>query len=509
MRQRTVILSLILAAGSYAFGQLQPTPQNETALGSELRLERGRFDGSCGKFSIAGCLQLAFTDHPLHISVGSIAPQNGFAAGLALVTHYDASQWYVKWDTDAVASSNGSWRAGVYIKLIPVFHRKIEVKEGQPGEVHKSKLRLMERPLFSLYAQGISLNSIDFFGLGPNTTAAGRSFYGMQQTIGGGNAIVPVPFAGQLNLSLLGEVNGRFVDLRGDRGASSPSIEALYTPVTAPGLASQPGFLQFGEGLRIAPKSEYLKADYVAKFQQFVAPGDSTFSFRRFTVDLSHEIPLYGHSKKNAAPAPDPTKIETAKINLVDPDLQKSNTPNGCGTGGKSVDCPTIASTICDTKDAQTGKCLEVRSAVSRNREGSLGARLLISESIASSGSVVPFYFQPTLGGSDIDGIRSLSSYQDYRFRAPNLLLLQETFDHSLYGPIGITLLADQGKVAVARGDIEFQHLRHSFAAGANIRAGGLPQIYVLFAWGGREGTHNIGYINTALLPGSARPSLY
>jgi hypothetical protein len=395
------------------------------------------------------------------------------------------------------------------MKLIPVFDRALKPKEGQPGEVRKSKLRLVERPLFSLYAQGISLNTLDFFGLGANTTTAGRSFFGMQQTIVGGSGGMPVPSAGKLNLSVLGEVNGRFVDLRGAHGQSSPSIETLYNPVTAPGLASQPGFLQFGEGLRIAPKSEYLNANYVAKFQQFIAPGDSTFSFRRLTVDLSHEIPLWGHSKKNATRPLDPTKIQNTKFNLVDPDLQKRNTPNGCGTGETSVDCPAIAKTICDTQDAQTGKCLEVRSAVSRNREGSLGARLLISESIASGGSVVPFYFQPTLGGSDIDGIRSLSSYQDYRFRAPNLLLLQETFDHSLYGPIGLTLMADQGKVALTRGDVEFKHLRHSFAAGANIRAGGLPQIYLLFAWGGHEGTHKIGAINTALLPGSARPSLY
>jgi hypothetical protein len=135
--------------------------------------------------------------------------------------------------------------------------------------------------------------------------------------------------------------------------------------------------------------------------------------------------------------------------------------------------------------------------------------RLLISESVASGGSVVPFYFQQALGGSDINGAPSLTSFQDYRFRAPNVLLLHETFDHSLYGPVGLTLMADQGKVALTRGDIEFQHLRHSFAAGLNIRAGGLPQIFLLFSFGGKEGTHFSGNVNTSLLGGSARPSLF
>jgi len=43
--------------------------------------------------------------------------------------------------------------------------------------------------------------------------------------------------------------------------------------------------------------------------------------------------------------------------------------------------------------------------------------RLLVSESINSATSAVPFYFQQTLGGSDIDGNMALGSYQDTRFR--------------------------------------------------------------------------------------------
>ena len=57
-------------------------------------------------------------------------------------------------------------------------------------------------------------------------------------------------------------------------------------------------------------------------------------------------------------------------------------------------------------------------------------------------------------------------SYQDYRFRAPNLLLLQENFEHSIWGPFGVKFMADQGRVALTRGESGFSHLRHSFAAG-------------------------------------------
>jgi hypothetical protein len=522
---RSVLLMILLTVSAMA----QTTaPQKASAIHEEFRKEHERFSDSCLKLSLVGCAQVLFTDHPLHIAVGSIAPQNGFAAGLALNTHHDATAAFLKWDFDAVTSSNGSWRAGGFMKIIPVPKRTINtiitphVGGSQPGPgaspsptPHQSNIEITAHPIFDIYAQAISLNKIGFFGLGPNTTTAGRTFFGMTETIAGGNAIVPFPKTGKLNLSLLGEINGRFVDIRAAHGEPSPSIEQVYNAASAPGLSSQPGFIQFGEGLRFAPQLEYLYLNYKVYLREFVAPSNSTFSFRRFTIDLGHEIPLYGHKKDNptgAALAPvDPRKSPLPKLDVGAPAFQLKNSPNGCAKQARSVDCPTIKETICDAQDLTdpNKKCTEVRSAVSRNREGSLGVRLVINESIASGGSVVPFYFQPTLGGSDINGSFALNSYQDYRFRAPNTLLLRETLDHTLYGPVGLTLIADQGKVALTRGDIEFSHLRHSFAAGLNVRAGGLPQIYFLFAFGGKEGTHFTGSINPALLGGSARPSLY
>jgi hypothetical protein len=102
-----------------------------------------------------------------------------------------------------------------------------------------------------------------------------------------------------------------------------------------------------------------------------------------------------------------------------------------------------------------------------------------------------------------------LASYTDYRFRAPNVLLLHESFEHSIWGPFGFTFAADQGKVAVLRSDMAFDHLKHSFAAGLTLRAGGFPVVSLLFAWGGSEGSHNIFNMNSSLLGGSTRPSLF
>ena len=279
-----------------------------------------------------------------------------------------------------------------------------------------------------------------------------------------------MPQSKWLNLSLIGELNGRVVDLRGSSGQPSPSIEKIFTEATAPGLTTQLGFAQFGQGIELQPSyGDRIKLNYLANFQQFVAAGDSRFSFRRFTVDLGHEYLLH-KTTRSLAP-------------------RTQNGPDDC------------------SEDAQDPK--HACPGITRALEGSISLRLLISESIAPAGHVVPFYFQPTLGGGDLNGNTSLASYQDYRFRAPNLLLLRGTFEHSIYGPLGFSFGVDEGKVALTRDEIDFTHLAHSYSAGLTLRAGGFPMIFVLFVWGGHEGTHTIALMNTSLLGGSARPSLF
>jgi len=459
---RWSFLAVILLSAATAIGQ-------ETELGADFRGEHDRVGEACGNGlkGIGGCIEELFTDHPVHIAVGSIAPDNGFGAGLAFIPHYTPNEnWRLTWDLDAIGSSNASWRAGAYMKIIhtPVEH--IMVTTSTTGPVAKSKLSVRQYTVFNVYAQGIGLNKLYYFGEGPNTVPAGQSVFAEEQAIVGGSGIVPV--WRKLNLALYGEINGRFVNISNATGQGYPSIGTLYNNATAPGLASQPAFVQFGEGIRLKPIffGDHLQLDYQFTFQQFAA-GNSTYSFRRWIGDFGHVFPLYGKT----GPGP-----------------REFNGPDSCAqaVGGK---CPPIS--------------------FSRNRQGAIGVRLLMTESIADEGSVVPFYFQPTLGGSDINGNNLLGSFQDYRFRAPNLLLLRESFEHSLWGPIAFDFMADQGKVALTRGNVNFDNLEHSFAAGFTIQAGGLPQVYFLFAWGSNSTSHNIVYMDPALLGGSPRPSLF
>jgi hypothetical protein len=460
------------------------TLAQEGTLQADFRRESERVSDACKDFNfnaVQECAIEIFTDHPLHIAAGSMPPQNGFGLGAAFVADKNTKNWRLSWDVDAVGSTNASWRVGGYMKMVhvpaivinPVFHTS-DQSSRSPTEkaAAKSKLAVHPYTVFNLYAQSISLNKLNFFGLGNDSGLAGATVFGMSQTIVGGNVIKPVyewPAIRRLNLALLGEVNGRFVGIRGDHGQSVPSIETLYTNTTAPGIGNQPGFLQLGEGVRIKPiLGDYFQLNYLANFQEFYAPSSSQNSFERWTIDLNHTLYLYGYTQS----APKDTD---------------ATGPDECAPGGQN--CPAVSH--------------------SRNLNGSIAVRFLLSQSINSATSAVPFYFQQTLGGTDVDGAPSLSSYQDYRFRAPNLLLLQEKFEHSIWGPFGFTAMADQGKVALDRSDIGFDHLKHSFATGITLRAGGFPMVFLMFAWGGGEGHHTIAAVNTSLLGGSSRPSLY
>ncbi|MGB7846365.1 MAG: hypothetical protein WBL63_12175 [Candidatus Acidiferrum sp.] len=109
----------------------------------------------------------------------------------------------------------------------------------------------------------------------------------------------------------------------------------------------------------------------------------------------------------------------------------------------------------------------------------------------------VPFYLQPTLGGTDINNLDVLRSYRDYRFRAPNALDFQAEYTHKIVDPIGLLLFYDFGKVALTRSDLDISHMKHSFGVGFTLRAGNSVLFKFYYAWGGPEGSHTTYTGNT------------
>jgi hypothetical protein len=442
--------------------------QNEGQLQSDFRREGSELAATCPQFKkIFGCLQELVTGEPMHFTAGTIAPQNGTGFGGAFVFDKNyGERWRTSINADAVRSTNGSWRAGAYLTLVRTSTQApvVITTRPAPGQSAPPPPKLTPAPVFNVYAQTTSLNKLDYYGLGNFSGRQNLAFFGMRETIFGGNATYPV--LGASGLALYGELNGRWVEIRGRTSENGPSIEQRYNNITAPGLAQQPAYFEPAGGLKfVRDFSSRLALNYSATFHEFAAVSDSHYSFQRLNLDFNHNIPLYRNQQ--SSPLQPQVGPDESPARLVTP------------------------------------------HRFTRNREGSIGLRALLVESFTSNGNVVPFYFQPTLGGSDISGENMLPSYPDYRFRAPNLLLFRASIEHSIWGPIGAMFMADTGKVGLTRGELGFDHFRHSYAAGLTFRAGGFPFVQVLFAWGGNEGTHTIATIAPGVLGGGARPPLF
>ncbi|HXC95529.1 MAG TPA: hypothetical protein VNU92_07500 [Edaphobacter sp.] len=480
MKPSPALSSLLLLAALPLFAQ------NENRVQRDFRVE-GESLKACGKFNFGGltdCGQTLVTGQPMHITVGGLAPQDGQAFGLAFVEHKNfANEWRTTYDIDGQATLNGSWRAGGYMKAY-------RLGGGNTYTV---------APLFNLYSQSISLTRVDYYGLGPNTSPLTHTTYGFSENITGVNAAIP--FTGSWSparLALLGELNGRFPSVRPGTDSSIPSIGRFFNEATAPGLTQQPSYFQASEGVHFGPGlfKDRLRLDYIFQFQQYVAVGSSQFSFRRWNADFNHEIPLYAFFPKKLA-----QKYYQNRAGAL-----IYNGPDNC-TGSNASRNISVARAAAAKPDPAR-PCPIV--STTQKLEGSITLRAFISESIANRGSVVPFYFSPTVGGSDINGNAMLASYPDYRFRGPDLLLFRGTFEHSIGKlPVGGFFSVDEGKIALRRDDVSIDHLRHSFGAGVTVRAGGLPVIYFLFSWGGNEGHHTTATISPTLLGGSSRPSLF
>lgn len=455
---------------------LPPAPGGQTQLGAEFSLQGERIAAACRPklSSVMSCPVEFLTDHPIHLAVGSLAPQNGFAAGPAFVTHRVSEAYDMSINADAVRAPGGSWRAGVYFKavLTPVAETVV-VPIGASAADTPADLTIHPYPVIDAYAQTTSLRTVYFYGLGPESSKAGRSAFGMRETVAGGRVTYPVFRAGvvgRLGLAVTGEVDGRFVDLSDPDAAKATPVSVLYSDATAPGLASQPRFVQFGEGVRMQPSAlgNRLRFDYGVSLAQFVAGSDAHSTFHRWTADLDQEFSFY----RTVAAA----------------DSSTTHGPDDCSSTLGRSPCPP--------------------PSLSRNRYGSVAFHVHSSTSTAAADASVPFYFQPTLGGSDIDGVRRLTAYDDYRFRGPRVFLMRESLEHYVYGVVGISLVAEQGTVSAPGAALRLGALKHSTAAGVSLRAGGLPVATVSWAWGS-EGHRLVATVSTSLLGGGGRPSLF
>jgi len=440
MRRFCLVAVFLLLGASVAYGDSLEDMKRAC-------LERANFHK--GIHWLEECVQETFTAEPFHIALTSIAPGAGTAAlgpGFGMVPRTNHFEFLLA--GTAAVSADGSNVEQVQATFAFPSRGLTRLDDTAPTAVDKFGLHAFDRkrqddPIdtklsVTLRIKRFDAREQDFYGLGPDTLRSGLASYGLMLT---------ETYAGVNNPLTSWSCLGFDFSFLQPRVTSSintlPPIKAFYSETTAPGLTPHDDFLHYEPYLifRIPPQRSYyttLRAGYA--FYQ--AMGDQRLSFQRLSGASTTAIPIW---------------------------ISSHNTPSHRSRFANAI-CPTLRSaTRCSLGD------LSLHATVVASYTGATGA--------------VPFYFDQTLGGSDINGDDTLRGYADYRFRAPSSVLFQGEYRRVLWGPIGLLSFYDTGKVALLPSDLSLGQLRHDIGFGLYLRAGNHEVARVYIGFGTGEGT--------------------
>jgi surface antigen Omp85-like protein len=103
----------------------------------------------------------------------------------------------------------------------------------------------------------------------------------------------------------------------------------------------------------------------------------------------------------------------------------------------------------------------------------------------ADAGNEVPFYFRPTLGGSE-----SLRSAQDFRFRDNHSLFMNFEYRWEAFSGLDMALFTDLGKVTARVRDVNLRNLRRAYGIGMRFNTYRSVFLRIDVATGGGDGFH-------------------
>jgi hypothetical protein len=396
------------------------------------------------------CAEQVFTLDVVHPTIKTIAPGTGVALGLGSQHIWRRNSLEYLPSLTVVGSFDGSVavRGDFTIALPPL---SFERAPAAPNDSHlgtKPKLRLVvdsinidRKASINLHGYWLKAQQQDFYGLGPLTSRSGLALYGLSQAGAGVSFNDPITTWGDLGFSL-DLIRPRLFSVL---NAGHPSIEQVYTAATAPGLGIQSEFVRYEPYLhsrfRVVGSSRWKFVDLRVGYAFYQDLDGNRFSFRRLAATAHTEYDMLLPSRGTAS----------------------HRSP------WKEFLCPT-------------------NRGARHCSAGTLDLMGHASAAFTGVNSIVPFYFDETLGGSDIYGTDTLRGYADYRFRGPSRMLFQAEYRHGIWGPIGFLGFYDVGRVASRPSDLAFEHLRHDFGLGVTISATNRVVFRVYMGFGTGEG---------------------
>jgi len=430
---------LAIAAGQARAGDLDSLKQ---ACGNH------RPSGRPGEHWLETCIIDFFTLEPVHPAANSIAPITGTGFGLGLDRIFRRDNVEYLPVGRALVSTDGSilFKGSLSIGFPDFLHPNAGTAAGDDdyqnwtlrGNTQAMNGRDIDaKPALLLHAERMDLMHQHFYGVGDSTTQSQLAIYRMRQTSGGAGFTVPlakVLFAG---------ISADYIetDIKGASATGRPSITSVYTESTAAGLTHQPGIFRVQPSARLVWKPVLL--DFIelrSSYGFYHATGNTGYSFRQFAGSLSARY-----------------KIRFSREHT-----------GSHYSAFKNAICTPLPAKECSA--------------------GSISARLFAVTSNTSGANTVPFYLQPTLGGTNLQGEDTMRGFRDYRFRAPNVVGMQTEFDHHIWGPIGVLGFYDVGRVATRTSDLGFSGFHHAIGTGFYVSAANIIVFRVSVGFGTGEG---------------------
>jgi hypothetical protein len=359
-------------------------------------------------------------------TVANIAPGSSFAPGLRV--QHQANHGEIE----------SLWIARAYYSL-----KNFYFMEGRYDRHFPVLRNTDERATISIFARRMDLKRQDFYGLGPSTALNSLAEYRHQEDDVGVTTYFPLNswFAAGGGLQV------RVPAIKGISDPSTRSVQNFFPASQLPGFTAQPTFLN--------PQA----------FLRFHTPFNTDQTWHNTDVRLTYD---HFHDVNSGTSTFDRLQAFAIESFEIRRNIPRHSLPRR--KWWQNVLCQGIVGDQC--------------------RLGNIVLDGLVTTSFTGNRNSVPFYYQETLGGSDINGLDTIRGLVDYRLRAPNRLLLQADFYHDIWGPFGILGFVDTGRVALTPSDLSFSDLRHDFGAGAYIRAGGNIVLRAYIAFGAGEGSH-------------------
>jgi hypothetical protein len=299
---------------------------------------------------------------------------------------------------------------------------------------------------FQLYAGARGLPLMPFYGIGPATSRSNLTDFGEREIAAGARVFNPL----QSWLATGGSLEYFQTKINGITDPRVRSITSLYSDATAPGLSRQPGFGHYSAFVQPHRAWTRTRIDSRVSYEYYQDADTGRYSTRKFRAGFLQKI--YPESQSE---------------------------PTGGGTGR--------------------------RHQVKYDSVLYIGGRF--TREWAGAGGVVPFYLMETLGGSDEQGVAALRGYQDYRFRAPSLFVIQTQYERrllpprpqnanpstlrSIAGALGVMAFYDVGQVALRASDLDIGKTRQSFGFGLTFWSGEKVWFRAYVGLGSGEGRHN------------------